>query len=226
MDNIDPDLLRRSFDEKIEEKKMHLPNRYLFCCLFFPLFLCAEKGYCQLIDSAALSVAPIYTTLEDALKNPDTVYRLDLKRSKLKTLPKEIFLLKNLQELNLSKNQLIELPEEIGELINLQLLDISSNDLQSLPASIGKLKKLKKISAGRNEIIAIPAQIGELENLEILDLWDNNLSEFPDEMGKLKKLRWMDLRAILIEDDVQERIQKMLPKTKIHFSPSCNCVKG
>ena len=200
----------------------------LFVKTFLPSAFCLLPSllFAQLLDSTALSASPVYTTLEEALKNPDTVYRLDLKRNKLKTFPKEILQLKNLQELNLSKNQMIELSEELGELINLQVLDISSNKLQSLPASIGKLRNLIKISAGRNEIIAIPPQIGTLENLEVLDLWDNNLSEFPDEMSNLKKLRWMDLRAILIEDDVQERIQKMLPKTKIHFSPSCNCVKG
>ncbi|TAL61664.1 MAG: leucine-rich repeat domain-containing protein, partial [Bacteroidetes bacterium] len=109
---------------------------------------------------------------------------------------------------------------------NLQVLDVSSNKLEALPDSIGKLKNLRKLAAGKNEIGGIPKQIGELSNLEILDLWSNQIVIFPDELNKLKKLRWMDLRVIEIDDDKQKHIKEILPKTKIHFSPSCHCVSG
>lgn len=182
--------------------------------------------FAQPLDSAALFSAPIFDNLEEALKNPNSVYRLNLRGNKLKTFPADILKFKFLQELDLSKNRLDSLPNEIGDLTNLQTLDVSSNKLEYLPDSIGKLKKLRKLAAGKNEIVAIPRTIGGMENLEILDLWSNQIILFPDELNNLKKLRWMDLRVIEISDEKQKHIQEILPKTKIHFSPSCKCVTG
>jgi len=180
----------------------------------------------QLLDTASLLAYPIYDNLQEALQNPDKVYRLDLRRNKLKIFPLDILKFKNLQELDLSKNNLKELPEKIGTLTNLQVLNVSGNKLQYLPDSIGELKNLKKLVGSRNSLIALPKRIGDLHNLEILDLWENELSTFPDELSKLKKLRWMDLRVILLNDEDQERIRKLLPDAKIFFSPSCKCVTG
>jgi Leucine-rich repeat (LRR) protein len=197
--------------------------------IFLPFaFLLVTCDLClgQLLDSAAMFSAPIYDNLDEALKTPNSVYRLSLRGKKLKAFPIEILKFKNLQELDLSKNKIDSLPNEIGQLKNLQTLDVSSNKLEYLPDSIGKLKNLKKLAAGKNEILAIPRQIGDLENLEVLDLWSNQISIFPDELNKLKKLRWMDLRVIQIDDDMQKHIQELLPKVIIHFSPSCHCVSG
>lgn len=197
--------------------KILLP--FVFC--FLPFFISA-----QLLDTAALMAQPIYDDLNEALQNPDKVYRLDLSRKKLKTFPMEILKFKNLQELNMSKNKLDSLPEKIGTLTNLQMLNVSGNKLLYLPDSIGELKNLKKLVGSRNSLLALPKRIGDCENLEILDLWENDLSGFPEELHKLKKLRWMDLRVIMIDDNQQERIRQLLPKTKIFFSPSCHCVTG
>lgn len=182
--------------------------------------------FAQLLDSSALYSSPIYDNLEEALKNPNSVYRLSLKGSKIKVFPAEIFKLKYLQELDISKNKIDSIPDELGDMKNLQVLDISSNKLEYLPDSIGKLKNLRKLSAGKNNLVAIPKQIGMLMNLEVLDLWSNQITAFPEELQNLKKLRWMDLRVIQIEDDIQKHIQEILPGTKIHFSPSCHCVTG
>ena len=194
--------------------------------LLLPLLLWPALSFCQLLDSTALFSVPVYDNLEEALKNPGSVYRLSLRGKKLKAVPLEILKLKNLQELDLSKNKLDSLPNEIGRLKNLEVLDVSSNKLEYFPDSIGKLKNLKKIAAGKNELLAIPPQIGELENLEVLDLWSNQIGIFPDELNNLKKLRWLDLRVIEIDDDKQRHIQEMLPNVIIHFSPSCHCVSG
>lgn len=202
-------------------------NFYLRIFLF-PEFFFLFSPFCnaQLLDSSQLSVAPVYYNLAQALQNPDKVYRLNLSKKKLKTFPLQILELKNLQELNLSKNKIDSLPKRIGTLTHLQILNVSGNKLTELPDSIGELKNLKKLIASRNLLYALPKRIGDLENLEILDLWENNLSVFPEEMSKLKKLRWLDLRVILLNDEDQERIRKMLPNTKIYFSPACKCVTG
>ena len=191
-------------------------------------FWLLASGFCtaQLLDSAQLLAAPVYDNLNDALQNPDKVYRLDLSKKKLKVFPMEILKFKNLQELDLGKNKLDSLPEQIGMLTNLQILNVSGNKLTYLPDSIGELKNLKKLVGSRNSLIALPKRIGDCENLEILDLWENDLSTFPEEMSKLKKLKWMDLRVIMIDDNQEERLRQLLPNTKIFFSPNCHCVTG
>lgn len=197
--------------------------------IFLPFaFLLVTCNLCigQLLDSASLLASPVYDNLQEALQNPDKVYRLDLSRKKLKTFPMEILKFKNLQELDLSKNKLDSLPEQIGTLTNLQVLNVAGNKLLYLPDSIGELKNLKKLAGSRNNLLAFPKRIGDLQNLEIIDMWENDLSVFPEELSKLKKLRWMDLRVIMIDDNEQERIRQLLPKTKIFFSPSCHCVTG
>jgi Leucine-rich repeat (LRR) protein len=197
--------------------------------IFLPIaFLPLTFDFCygQLLDSAALFSAPVFDNLQEALKTPNAVYRLSLKGQKLKAFPMEIVQLKNLQELDLSKNRIDSLPNAMCELKNLQTLDVSSNKIVNLPDSIGKLKNLRKLSAGKNEIVEIPRSIGDCSSLEILDLWSNQISVFPDELNKLKKLRWVDLRVIQIDDDMQKHLQEIMPGTKIHFSPSCHCVTG
>ncbi|MBF0312193.1 MAG: ChaN family lipoprotein [Oligoflexia bacterium] len=70
------------------------------------------------------------------------LYSLSLAGVKLKVLPKEIGLLKNLKELNLGDNELTVLPKEIGELTNLIMLNLDGNQITILPPEIKKLKKL------------------------------------------------------------------------------------
>ena len=53
-----------------------------------------------------------YTSLEEALKNPDLVYKLNLRGKRLESLPKEIGKLTNLKYLYLDGNQLNDTEKE------------------------------------------------------------------------------------------------------------------
>ncbi len=176
-----------------------------------------------LLDSLSLDTAKMYLSLADALKNPDQVIRLSLRKGKLKTMPMEILQFKNLQYLDLSKNSIKELPPEIGDLKNLQYFSIMKNDLEAFAPEIGKLTNLRWLIMNQNDMGQLPPQIGNLVKLEYLDVWSNNLDHFPDEMRDMKKLKILDLRVILINDDEQTRIAGLLPDTKIYFSANCNC---
>jgi Leucine-rich repeat (LRR) protein len=193
--------------------------------LLLPLLLHFSLS-AQILDTAALIAQPVYEDLNEALKNPDKVYRLSQRGQKLKEVPQEIMKFKNLQDLDLSRNKLKSIPETIGTLTNLQVLNVSSNQIETLPDSIGMLKNLKKLIAFKNNLIGLPKELGNCENLEVLDLWSNDLAIFPPEISKLKKLRWVDMRVILLNDEDQDKIRKLLPDTKIFFSPSCKCVTG
>jgi Leucine-rich repeat (LRR) protein len=183
----------------------------------------AMRAHAQLLDSLALAQADEYTDLAEALKDPDKVVKLSLRKQKLKAFPEDIYRFKNLQYLDLGKNHLKEVPENIDTLQKLQVLILSRNSIEFLPREIGKLKNLKILNVNQNELATLPPQLGNLEKLEYLDLWSNNISSWPDQMKYLKSLRVMDLRVILINDADQKRIQDLLPHTKIYFSPSCKC---
>jgi Leucine-rich repeat (LRR) protein len=196
------------------------------CFILIGFFVFPVLTYSQLLDSAALQTQPVYHHLDSALLHPEKVIRLDLSRKKLTAFPKEILLLKNLQELNLSKNRIDSLPEQIKQLIHLQYLNLSGNRLKYLPDSIGALTQLVILIASRNNLLEIPKGIGGLVHLEVLDLWENDIGFFPNELSKLKKLKRFDLRVILIDDATQQKIKLLLPHSKIFFSPSCHCVTG
>lgn len=197
--------------------KLALPCLLLFCLVV------KTDAQTKLLDSLALENAYSFTSIEEAMQNPELVIRLELRKKKLKQIPPEVFKFTNLQYLDLSKNKIQELPDSIGLLTNLQHLILSKNELQELNPKIGNLKNLHTLEANNNELTALPLDIGKLEKLRYLDLWSNEIGRFPEEMKKLKSLKTMDLRVIMIPDAEQHRIQSMLPHTKIYFSPDCKC---
>ena len=85
--------------------------RVLFYILFFSAFVSAKA---QLLDSLTLDTLTPYTTLAEALKEPDKVIKLQLRKQKFKNFPKEIYQFKNLQYLDLGKNNIKIIPDSIG----------------------------------------------------------------------------------------------------------------
>lgn len=191
-----------------------------FVLLLIPGTFWAQE---PLLDSVELALHQEYTSLEAAIANPNNVIKLTLRKQKFKEFPKELFAMKNLQYLDLGKNSIRELPDSIIIFTNLQYLIADKNKLEALPRNIGELKNLKHINVSQNNISMLPISFGDLDNLEVADLWSNNLSVFPDSISKLKKLKVMDLRGILIPQNHQNRIQGLLPNTRVEFSPACNC---
>ncbi|MCC7301348.1 MAG: leucine-rich repeat domain-containing protein [Bacteroidia bacterium] len=196
----------------------------LILCIALSFAAC--RGQAQLLDSIELETAYIYTSLEEALKEPYKVYRLHLNKKKLTVFPPEIFLFENLQDLDLSKNRLTELPDSLGKLKKLQILNVSGNNLELLPKSVGELTNLKKFYANKNKLTALPAHIGNLTGLRVLDLWSNEIGYFPEDMKNMKSLRKLDLRNILINDETQSKLREWLPNTKIYMDPDCKCTGG
>jgi Leucine-rich repeat (LRR) protein len=196
-------------------------NKFIIIALLSFLLVFPAKA--QLLDSLELAHADECTDLDSALKNPDKIIKLVLRKQHLKKFPEKIYLLKNLQYLDLSKNSIKEIPEGIGALTQLQYLACSKTGLERVPADIGKLVNLKYINLNQNELVLLPPQFGDLEKLEIADLWSNNLNELPSTMGKLLKLKVLDLRNILFTDEQHRYMQELLPNTQVFLSPSCKC---
>lgn len=166
----------------------------------------------------------IYTNLEEALKEPEKVYNLDLSKKKIQDFPMEVLKFTNLRSLKLYKNRIDSIPDEISQLKNLRELNVGLNDLTKFNKAICELTNLEKLVLNQNEIEEIPVEIKNLTKLVHLDMWDNNLFVIPAEINELKEtLKVFDLQNIQFDTEEQKRINGLLPKTKVTMPPSCNC---
>jgi Leucine-rich repeat (LRR) protein len=165
-----------------------MKKQIVFFLSCFLVFLC-ESTYCQ---------EKVYTSLEQALQNKDSVLYLNLKNQRIHRFPMEILQLKNLQKLSMSRNYLDTIPKEIAELKHLHYLDLSSNFIEQLP----------------KEISTLP--------LDTLILWDNHIHGF-DSSFALLPLKYLDLRAILMSRKEQKAILKLFPNARVRKDHPCNC---
>ncbi len=177
----------------------------------------------QLLDRAALDSVRTFRTIERAMKDPAVVYKLDLSGQKLKEIPEEVRRMVNLNSLDLGRNRLKKLPNWFGELVHLQELRVARNKLEDFPPMICELVHLKRLDMSRNALAALPACIGRLTELVSLDLWSNDLVDFPEEMEDMTALRFLDLRVIQFDQPDMDRIEQLVPRARVQFSPPCNC---
>ena len=207
---------------KMPNVKLHLvlSSLIIFCCFFSDNLFAQTQN---VLEPEELATKKTFFNLQEAIAQPDSVYKLNLSKKKLKEIPHEVFSFHNLQILNLSRNNIAAIPVEIGILKSLQELDLSRNALTQLPPEIGQLKNLSNLKLNRNKITSLPMQVGDLLLLENLEMWDNELDTVPDDIQHLARLKTFELRGILFSDEQQKRIQQLLPNTKIYFSPSCAC---
>jgi Leucine-rich repeat (LRR) protein len=125
----------------------------------------------------------------------DQLTYLDLSKSKLSSIPGEIFDLAGLRELNISKCHLTELPDEMRNLTQLTKLYISENKLSSLPDWLGNFRQLDTLHANHNQLTSLPRWIGNLSLLEVLSLKNNRIELLPSEISSLARLRTLDLNS-------------------------------
>jgi len=176
-----------------------------------------------LLPNAFAQEFRIFTSLEEAATvHRDSVFRLDLSKNKLQTIPKEIYSYKNLRDLNLSQNRLSSLPDDFY-LPNLEVLNLEKNDLDTFSNSICKNTSLHYLYMGRNDVAVVPECIGSLTELIVFDIWFNPIRELPLTMANLKKLRHLDLRGVTFSNDFQKKWNGLLPWVKIEFDMGCDC---
>lgn len=157
-----------------------------------------------------LDQKPVYYLMDEALKNPEDVYKLDLGSQNLKEIPKEIEKLKYLQSLSLGvhygsklgypENNLSLLPEELKELKYLEKIDLSDNpnlDLRQTFLTLSSLPNLKTLilnaDFSEQPHQELPPEIGLLKQLEFLSFRSHYFKTLPDEIGNLKNLKVLDL---------------------------------
>ncbi len=103
-------------------------------------------------------------------------------------LPAEVGALTSLISLKLEGVKLDELPSSLGELTNLRQLHLVRTNLERLPESIGQLRNLEKLVFKHNGLKALPATVKGLTGLRHLTISDRCLIDMPDCFGHLTKL--------------------------------------
>ncbi|TKR80932.1 hypothetical protein L596_014903 [Steinernema carpocapsae] len=93
----------------------------------------------------------------DIRQSSDHLQELDVSCNRLKSIPSDLALLKNLRVLNIRRNQLVQIPSEVCQL-NLRILDISSNRLSSLPGEIRSMA-LVELKLNDNPLIHPPISV-------------------------------------------------------------------
>ena len=96
-----------------------------------------------------------YTSLEEALNDPQAVCVL-----------------------NVGGQNLSAVPKDINKLTNLETLYLHDNNLSDLPGELSALAKLTYIDLGKNKFTQIPEVVFELKNLQFFDFNSNILEIF------------------------------------------------
>lgn len=183
----------------------------------------AQKTPLAYYDS--LDNGKTYTSLQEALKEPQNVYRLKLtKLENRDSLPEELFSLTELRELTVKGCKLCVLNQNIDKLAKLESLNLDKNKLVRLPETIGNLQKLKFLCVSRNLMETFPESISKMTGLTYIDAWDNPLYTLPESIKSLQKtLKTLDLRQIPLTKSEFKAMQELLPFTEILFTDICEC---
>lgn len=192
--------------------------------LFASLSFCAaQKG--SVILYSATDDGKVYTSLEEALLEPQNVYRLKLtKLAQRDSLPKELFQLTELRELTVKGCRLCIVNQDICLLTRLQYLNLDHNKLVRLPESLGQLRDLRTLVVSRNLLETFPDAIAQLKSLATIDAWNNPLYVLPESISQLAQtLQILDLRQIPLTKSEYEAMERLLPKTQILFTDICEC---
>ncbi|KAJ6748163.1 LEUCINE-RICH REPEAT-CONTAINING PROTEIN SOG2 [Salix purpurea] len=151
--------------ERVRHLSMMLPGE-----TSFPSSIHKAKGLRSLlIDNSGdpwLGAA-----LPDVMKQLTCIRSLNLSRSSIKEIPKEVGKLIHLRHLNLEGcRELVSLPETMCDLCNLQSLDVIwCSSLKELPLAIVKLIKLRHLHIYASGVAFMPKGIERLTCLRQLD---------------------------------------------------------
>lgn len=132
----------------------------------------------------------VFTSLDSALRMPDSVKYLNLRKQQIVKLPVNIGLLKNVTSIDLGECGLTAFPKEVLACSQLATLNLEGNPLKSVPPEISQLSGLIRLYLKNTGITGLPATIGKCQLLSTLDISQNPLASLPvKELNTLPRLR-------------------------------------
>lgn len=126
--------------------------------------------------------------------------KLNLSGKDLEMLPREIFVMEDIDVLDLSpaREACMEfkigvIPREIGQMSNLKVLIVDTSGLKEVPRELSFCASLEKLSLSNNLIARLPESFSTLQQLTSLHLANNMLSQFPKMLCDIATLEFIDL---------------------------------
>lgn len=185
---------------------------------FFLLLAFSYSGYSQ--SDIDKNKAREYSSLEEALKSPEDVYRLNLSNQTIDIADTLWASFTNLEYLSLKNDHLKQIPSGVGNLKNLKVLDLSGNDFKKLPSSfsnltnlqelylnddrnfefnksitiLSTLPNLKSLHIENDGLNGLPPNMYMLRSLESLYLNSNQFKQFPIQIKDMESLQFLDMR--------------------------------
>jgi Leucine-rich repeat (LRR) protein len=144
-----------------------------------------------------------FTSIKEALKNPEKVIQLDLSNQKVELSNEEWSRFINLESLKLKNDHLKEIPLGITTLKSLKSIDLSGNDFKTLPNEFSNLLNLEELLLNDETNIDLPKSLSvlvKLPKLKSLHLENDNLSSLPAELLLFKDLESLNLRKNLFKE--------------------------
>lgn len=150
---------------------------------------------------------PVYTDLKTALKDEQSVYKLNLSYQPvdIKLWPK-LAKLKNLQALQLQSVSVSQWPDDFSTLSNLVYLGSYNNKFTGFPKDFKNMGGLMYLEFYNSEIDSIPQEIAYLQRLKTFRFSGNN-----DTLKLPKSLKYLkSVNDIIMESVILDSLPKML----------------
>ncbi len=165
--------------------------------------------------SQNIETEKVYTNIDDALKNPEKVYKLNLSNQEVNLSNEQWKLFINLEYLNLKNDGLKQIPKEISNLKRLKVLDLSGNEFKELPSEFSNLYNLEELYLNDEKNLKLTETLNvlaKLPKLKSLHLENDNLEELPNEINKLKSLE-----SLYLNENKFKSIPNLKPLDHLKF---------
>jgi Leucine-rich repeat (LRR) protein len=131
-----------------------------------------------------------FTSLDSALKMPDSVITLSVRNSEIKNLPPGVAKFVNLESIDLGGCGLTSFPRLLLSCSKLVGINLSDNPIGAVPNDIDTLSNLTSLSLRNTGIKTLPKSIGKCIQLVQIELQGNPLESLPiQELNGLPRLR-------------------------------------
>lgn len=164
-----------------------------------------------------------YSTIEEAILEPEKVEFLNLTGKGLASLSPEITKLKALEILWLQENPDLDWNAacvELRQIPKLRALVLSTNQLKKLPSCITDLKSISILDLSNNPDLNWTETfelLSKMPELTVLSLTNCNLTTLPPQVIQLKGLQKIFLWNNSISPENQALLNRLLPGVSLEF---------